>query len=107
MPIRLRRHNRAKIWRILLGRTVPTGVIAIEAQIKGDDLQPLAQDNRPTVYVKKMGDSDDKPVSFDLKAKPGQDDWQGWFMGKHTIKEPGEYEFKIPISGTNEAPPIV
>jgi len=91
-----------KYGRILLGRTVPTGDVAFEAQIKGEDLQALARDSRPTVYVKKMSDPDAKPASFDLKAKPTQGDWQGWFLGKVTIKEPGEYEFKIPIGGTNE-----
>jgi hypothetical protein len=92
-----------KYGRILLGRNVPTGDVPFEAQIKGEDLQPLARDSRPTVYVKKIGDSETKPAAFDLKAKPTQGDWQGWFLGKYNIKEPGEYEFKIPISGTNEA----
>jgi hypothetical protein len=91
-----------KYGRILLGRTVPTGDIPFEAQIKGEDLQPLAQDSRPAVYVKKMGELDAKPATFDLKAKPTQGDWQGWFAGKYTIREPGEYEFKIPIAGTSE-----
>ena len=53
--------------------------------------------------MKKIGDSDAKPASFDLKAKPAQGDWQGWFMGKYALKEPGEYEFFIPISGTSES----
>jgi hypothetical protein len=92
-----------KYGRILLGRTVPTGNVPFEAQIKGLDLQPLAQDSKPTVYVKKIGDTDAKPASFDLKAKSTQGDWQGWFMGKYTIKEPGEYEFSIPITGTSES----
>jgi hypothetical protein len=91
-----------KYGRILLGRTVPTGDVPFEAQIKGEDLQPLARDGRPTVYVKKIGDLDAKPAAFDLKAKATQGDWQGWFLGKYAIKEPGEYEFKIPISGTSE-----
>ena len=43
-----------------------------------------------------------RPITFDLKAKPTQGDWQGWFVGKFNVREPGEYEFKIPISGTNE-----
>ena len=93
-----------KYGRILLARTVPTGDVAFEAQIKGEDLQPLPRDSRPTVYVKKIGDVDAKPVTFDLKAKPGQGDWQGWFVGKQALKEPGEYEFKIPIGGTSEIP---
>lgn len=92
-----------KYGRILLGRTVPTGDIRLEAQLKGEDLQPLAQDSRPTVYVKKLGELDTRPMAFDLKAKPTQGEWQGWFQGKQAIKEPGEYEFKIPITGTSEA----
>ncbi|HEV3025278.1 MAG TPA: hypothetical protein VGX76_22560, partial [Pirellulales bacterium] len=92
-----------KYGRFLLARTVPTGDIAVEAQIKGEDLLPLPADSRPTVYVKKMDDLDAKAATFDLKAKPTQGDFQGWFLGKHTIKEPGEYEFKIPIAGTSEA----
>ena len=91
-----------KYGRILLGRTVPTGDVAFEAQVKGEDLQPLPRDSRPTVFVRKMGDLDAKPAAFDLKAKPTQGDWQGWFSGKYALKEPGEYEFKIPISGTSE-----
>jgi hypothetical protein len=91
-----------RFGRILLGRTMPVGDVPFEAQIKGEDLQPLAPDSRPTVHVKKIGDQDAKPASFDLKAKPTQGDWQGWFLGKHTIREPGEYEFTIPI-GSGEA----
>ncbi len=77
-----------KYGRILLARTVPTGDITFEAQIKGEDLQPLPRDSRPTVYVKKIGDVDAKPVAFDLKAKPGQGDWQGWFVGKQRSRSP-------------------
>ncbi len=91
-----------KYGRILLGRSVPTGDVPFEAQIKGDDLQPLSRDSRPTVYVKKLNDLDAKTSAFDLKAKPTQGDWQGWFVGKTTLKEPGEYEFKVPIGGTSE-----
>jgi hypothetical protein len=92
-----------KYGRILLGRTVPTGDVVLEAQIKGEDLQPLPQDSRPQAFVTKMGETEPKAVPFDLKAKATQGDWQGWFVGKQTIKEPGEYEFKIPIAGTTEA----
>ncbi|MCI0378879.1 MAG: VWA domain-containing protein [Gemmataceae bacterium] len=90
-----------RFGRILMGRNYPTGIIPVEAQVKGPDMLPLPRDARPTVFVKKIGD-DQKPASFDLKAKSSQGDWNGWFMGNVKIKEAGEYEFRIPILGTNE-----
>ncbi len=91
-----------KYGRILLGRNAVTGPVAFEAQIMGSDLQPLPRDTRPTVFVKKIGDLDAKQESFDLKAKPGESGSNGWFAGTFKIREPGEYEFKIPIPGTSE-----
>lgn len=94
--------HQKKYGRILLGRISPAGNIAFEAQIKGSDLQVLPRDSKPTVFVRKIGEIDAKPMTFDLKAKTTQGDWNGWFVGKIDLREPGEYEFKVPIGGTSE-----
>ncbi len=91
---------------ILLARTATVGNVAFEAQLKGKDLLPLPNDLRPTVFVKRLDAQDGPPrkdESFDIKAKPTQGDWGGWFAGNFRMKEPGEYEFRIPIPGTNES----
>ena len=41
-------------------------------------------------------------MSLDIKAKPSGDSWAGWFAGTYKAREPGEYEFRIPIPDTNE-----
>jgi len=95
-----------KYGRILLARTVPVGNVAFEAQVKGQNLLPLANDLHPTVFAKRLDNQDGPPKkdeSFDIKAKPTQGDWAGWFAGNFRMKEPGEYEFRIPIPGTNES----
>jgi hypothetical protein len=97
-----------KYGRILLGRNVPVGNVAFEAQIKGKDLLALPEDSRPTVTVKRLDQTDGPPKkdeSFDLKAKPrnAKSGWAGWFAGNFRMKEPGEYEFRIAIPGTSEA----
>jgi hypothetical protein len=95
-----------KFGRFVMARTVPVGNVAIEAQVKGQDLLPLPQDVNPTVFVKRLDEHDGPPrkeESFDIKAKQSQADWAGWFAGNVRMKEPGEYEFRIPIPGTNES----
>ncbi|MBI3411721.1 MAG: hypothetical protein HY040_25605 [Planctomycetes bacterium] len=86
----------------LTSKNVPVGMIAVEAQLKGDDLLPMSRDARPTVFVHKIGDDSAKPITFDLKAKPTSGDWMGWFSGNVKITQDGEYELKVPIAGTNE-----
>lgn len=95
-----------KYGRMLLARTVPIGNVNLEAQLKGKDLLALPSDLRPTVVIKRLDAQDAAPKkgeSFDLKAKPTQGDWAGWFAGNVRMKEPGEYEFRIDIPGTNES----
>jgi hypothetical protein len=95
-----------KYGRILMPRTIPVGVVSFEAQVKGKDLRPLPTDIRPTVLVRRIDkDKEEKETlqKFDLQAKPTDADWQGYFIGQHTIKEPGEYEFQLPIPGTTES----
>lgn len=92
-----------KYGRMLLARNYPAGNISFEAQLKGKDLLPLPKDVKPTVYVKKLAAEETKPESTDLKAKATQGEWTGWFAGSVTIRDPGEYEFRIPIPGTGES----
>ncbi len=87
---------------IPLARSMPAGNIAFEAQIKGSNLLPLPQDAKPTVYFKRISDKDAKSEAFDLRAKPFDGEWRGWFMGNIRIREAGDYEFRIPVPGTNE-----
>ncbi|MBI1831479.1 MAG: hypothetical protein HYR84_08520 [Planctomycetes bacterium] len=44
----------------------------------------------------------DKPVlGFDLKAKPNDGAWLGYFARSIEITEPGDYEFELPIPGVD------
>lgn len=91
-----------KYGRILMARNAPVGRIEFEAQIQGKDGFPLSADLRPTVRVRRI-DRDrplDKPdAKFDLKAKPHDGDWYGYFAGSIQITKPGEYEFELAIPG--------
>lgn len=79
------------------------GSIAIEAQIKGEDLNFLPRDSRPNVVVQKLGGLEEtKPTTFELRAKNVQGDWNGWFAGSFKPREAGEYELRLPIPGTSE-----
>ena len=95
-----------KYGRILMSRNLPVGVVNFEAQIKGKDLQPLPRELRPTVIVRRVDkDKDDKAElkTFDLQAKPFDTVWEGYFAGTIHIKEPGEYEFQLPVPTTSES----
>ncbi|MCI0681279.1 MAG: VWA domain-containing protein [Gemmataceae bacterium] len=92
-----------KYGRMLLARNYPAGTVSFEAQLKGKDLLPLPKDVKPTVYVKKVVAEETKPEATDLRAKATQGEWTGWFAGSVTIRDPGEYEFRIPIPGTGES----
>jgi hypothetical protein len=93
-----------KFGRFLLARSVPVGNVNIEAQVKGKDLLPLPRDVTPTVLIKKLNRKEDKVeiLRTDLKPKPGDEQWQGYFQGSIQLKEPGEYEFQLPIPNTGE-----
>jgi len=95
-----------KYGRVLIARNTTAGQsLAFEAQIKGPDLLPLNKDFKPTVIVKRLDKEGEgqKPQTFDLKAKTSQGEWQGWFVSNSfRPKDPGEYEFRIPVPGTNE-----
>ncbi|MBI2804842.1 MAG: hypothetical protein HYX68_07670 [Planctomycetes bacterium] len=103
-----------KYGRILMARSAPVGQINFEAQIKRKGLLFLGPEESPTVQVKRIDKNrpdEDQPgkgkkagskqgsaiSSFVLKARVGDGPWQGYFVGQHTIKEPGEYEFIVPI----------
>jgi hypothetical protein len=93
---------------IAMSRNYPTGTITFEAQIKGADLQPLPRDATPTVQVKRPEGFDpkldpDTPETFEMRPKPTEGAWQGWFTGSFKVRTPGEYEIKIPIPATSEA----
>ena len=94
--------ERKKYGQWLLARDVPVGPIFCEAQVKGANFQWLPPDMRPTVIVKRIDkERDDKaPLQqFDMKAEPADGEWKGYFTGSIQIKEPGEYEFQLPIPG--------
>jgi hypothetical protein len=92
-----------KYVRMLLARSASAGTIPVEAQIKGKDLLPLPRDARPVLTVRKVSeDADVKSEAYELKAKNTQGDWTGWFAASVKIRDPGEYEFKIPVPGTGE-----
>ncbi len=91
-----------KYGRILLSRSLPVGVVNFEAQIKGKDQQYLPKTIVPTVRVKRIDKNKDEkaePLKFDLVAKPAEEKWLGYFQGSIHLKEPGEYEFLLPIPG--------
>jgi hypothetical protein len=95
-----------KYGRFMMPRSAPVGNVQFEAQLKGKDLLPLAADFKPTVYVKRLDAPEGPPrkdESLDLKAKTAADGaWAGWFAGTYKAKEPGEYEFRVPIPDTDE-----
>ncbi|MSU76991.1 MAG: hypothetical protein EXS16_02735 [Gemmataceae bacterium] len=94
-----------KYGRLLIARSVPVGPILVEAHLKGKDLLALSRDLTPTVFVKKIDKlQEDKGETgkFDLKPKPSDDDWRGYFQETFRLTEPGEYEFRLPVPGTNE-----
>lgn len=92
-----------KYGRMLLARNYSAGTISFEAQLKGKDLLPLPRDQKPAVYVKKLAEDNAKPEATDLKAKATQGDWNGWFAASVKLRDPGEYEFRIPVPGTGES----
>jgi hypothetical protein len=84
------------------------GLVKIEAQVLGADLKPLPRDARPVVKLIRPPNFDpktdrDTPDEFELKAKPSQGEWQGWFAGSVRINTPGDYSLKIPIPGTSQS----
>jgi hypothetical protein len=100
---------------ILMASTAPTGQVAVEAQVLGEDLLPLPRDSRPLVKVIRPPEFDknkdkDTPESFKLEPKgdpkannkSSDDDWHGWFSGKFRVFTPGRYTLKIQIPGTTE-----
>ena len=89
-----------KYGRIIMARKMPVGVLNFQVQLKGEDLQPLPQSERPTVHVERIDKK--KPekaeiLKFDLEPKVSEDEWQGYFVGSIPMKEPGEYHFKVPV----------
>ena len=89
----------------MMPRTAPVGNVQFEARVKGKDLLLLPADSKPVVYVKRLDAPEGAPrkdESLDLKAKTSGETWAGWFAGTYKAKEPGEYEFRIPIPDTNE-----
>ena len=112
-----------KYGRLLMPRSMPVGEVRVEAQIKGKDYLPLPRDIIPHIIVKKIDkDQDDAPkdpkgkekpkekeakpnkqLTFELKPKESDGDWEGYFTGSFRgITEPGEYEFQLPIPNTTE-----
>jgi hypothetical protein len=108
-----------KYGRIIMARNLPVGTVNFEAQIKGKDGNWQDMGQRPTVFVrridkgrpdavvdpkdkdKKAPKIDDKQINkrFDLVPKPGESDWQGYFVGSINLRDPGDYEFQLPIPG--------
>jgi hypothetical protein len=96
---------RKKNGQFLLARNLPVGVVNCEAQVFKDHL-PLPRELRPTVFVRRIDKNKDEKAElqkFDLQAKPADEKWEGYFQGTIHIKEPGEYEFQLPVPGTSES----
>jgi hypothetical protein len=114
--------NREKFGRWVATPRAPTGTIPVEIQIKeavnvkgesddkaemlmpGDPLPPNGA-FKPKIYLRKRGDTKDIAV-FDLKPKPSDGRWDGWWEGKVKIKEEGEYELVNKIFAPKEANPL-
>jgi hypothetical protein len=98
--------QRKRYGEMYMSRSVPVGVVNFEAQVKGKDLLPLARDLRPTVLVRRVDKGKDEKAplqKFDLQPKPTDGPWKGYFSGQIHMKEPGEYEFQLPIPNTSES----
>ncbi len=91
-----------KYGSIWLPRTAAAGTIPFEARVRGANMMPLPKDARPVTMVKKLNEEGAKSELVDLKAKPGDGEWTGIFTGSVKLRDPGEYEFRIPITGTNQ-----
>jgi hypothetical protein len=67
----------------------------------------LPRDIRPTVLVRRIDKNKEEKAEmqkFDLSPKPLDDEeWQGHYTGAITIKQPGEYEFELPIPNSPES----
>jgi hypothetical protein len=111
--------ERTKWGKILMARNLPVGKVSFEAQVMGKGGLALPMDLAPTVLVRRVDkdrpedavdpkDKDKKApkvenkqnlMKFELKPKLGDGDWLGYFVGDVIIREPGEYEFQLPIPG--------
>jgi hypothetical protein len=96
-----------KFGEMYLPPTAAVGMVSFEAKLRDPRQEPLAADSHPVVVVRKISDNKDeaKGEKTELKPRPVEDpkDWEGYFRGDVKIREPGKYEFKIPIPGTAEA----
>lgn len=68
----------------------------------GPAVDPKAKDPKKDAKETKEAkdnklDDKKKNLTFDLKAKPADGEWQGYFEGQIDLDEPGEYEFILPV----------
>ena len=79
------------------------GTVSFDAKLRDTRQEPLPSDSHPVVIVRKLTEGkDEKAEKTDMKPRPTDDpkDWEGYFHADVKIREPGKYEFKIPIPGT-------
>jgi hypothetical protein len=93
---------------IVMGSRARTGLVKVEAQVFGLDMQPLPRDARPVVQVVRpelFNEKTDRetPKSFTLKAKSPKGEWNGYFTGTFPVRTRGDYTLKIAIPGTAQS----
>ncbi len=79
------------------------GMVSFEAKLRDQRQEPLPSDSHPTVMVRKLSEGkEEKTEKTEMKPRTSDDpkDWEGYFRADVKIREPGRYEFKIPIPGT-------
>jgi hypothetical protein len=100
-----------KYGNIFLPPTAAVGTINFEAQLRDARQEPLPANAHPVVLVRKVTGADEakddpkkeKAVEDKQEMKPravdDPKDWEGFFQASVKIREPGKYEFEIPIPG--------
>jgi hypothetical protein len=96
-----------KFGQLYTPRQAPVGTFNVEAKLRDARQEPLASDSHPELQVRRIDKDaaeDAKPDRYELKPRAVDDprEWEGNFSTVTKIKEPGKYEFKVPIPGTAE-----
>jgi hypothetical protein len=85
---------------LVMGQEFNAGqFVRLEAQLFGRDLLPLARTTKPKATLKTPPGVTLPPI--DLEARPGDDEWTGWFQGRFRATAAGNYSLQlvIPESG--------
>ncbi|MFN4260336.1 MAG: hypothetical protein ACK4RK_13650 [Gemmataceae bacterium] len=89
---------------LVMSRQFVTGsYVPLEARLFGTDMQPLPERERPQVRLTLPEGFNLPPTTFELKPKPSQGQWEGWFQGRFLAKIPGEYRIEVLIPNSSES----